>query len=1064
MPRGTAPLAKLSRPRVFGAIARERLFALLDDRLRQPAVWIAGPPGAGKTTLVASYLEARRRRALWYQVDAGDADIATFFHYLATAGDALGRRSRRPLPALTPEYLPDLPGFTRRFSRELFDRLPTSSMLVLDNFQDVSPEAPLNGLIATALGELPEGIGCAVISRFKPPAEFARLIANESISEIGWNELQLTESEAAEIAAARAISNEASIKACYHLSAGWVTGLILMLGQPGITAPKVSVPSASPESTFNYFATVLFGGLPAETRELLLGTAFLPSFTASVATFVSEIPQTERILRELYQRNCFIDRRAEAEPVYQLHALFREFLLERVRHDLAPQQGERMARRCAEGLAGVGRLEEAAALYGDSGDWGKSVEIILGLAPQLLARGRWLTLRQRIAALPPQYVDAIPWLQYWRGACHLAAFDMATARTALSEAFEAFKRKNDPLGQILSAALILESYCAAYDDMAPGAHWVTVLDSLLSAIPALPSDETQIQVLSSLVFATMVVAPEDPRLPAHAARLLPLIERELDPNVRAQGAVGLNNYYTWIGEMEHARRATAVCRALLSNPLLLPVRKVWIQIGLAYFATANADYDDACAQFAAAFRLIAENGLAMLEPFVRLCETWHHLDRGECKFVAAVLRGVEPALSPRRRADIYLLSYVKGWLALLEGDLARAKQEAETALAGGIEIAWKHVRTLNLFCLAEVLIERGEYAEAAACLRRYRSEFSSLHAPGLEFNVALIEAYSAERQGNDAGCAEKLSAALALGHARGYVNIAAWYSPMMARLARFALEHGIETEYAKFLIRRRGLVPETPLESWPWPIRISTLGRFQILKDDEPVAFEGKPQHKPIDMLKVMIALGGKGIAAEKLIDILWPEPLEDGGQKVFDITVHRLRKLLGGNDVVQITDRHATLNPALVWVDVWALEGALARLVSPVTEQAPDMRVLEEAAPRILDLYRGHFLAGDKEQPWHIPLRNRLSGRFARLVLRLAAHWESGKQWSRAAELYQRGIELDPLAETFYRGQMLCLRAQGRRAEAIEVFRQCRHALSVMLGISPSAETEAVYQSLLAS
>jgi DNA-binding SARP family transcriptional activator len=127
-------------------------------------------------------------------------------------------------------------------------------------------------------------------------------------------------------------------------------------------------------------------------------------------------------------------------------------------------------------------------------------------------------------------------------------------------------------------------------------------------------------------------------------------------------------------------------------------------------------------------------------------------------------------------------------------------------------------------------------------------------------------------------------------------------------------------------------------------------------------------------------------------------------------------------------------------------------------------MRSLEEAAARILDLYRGHFLTGDAEQPWHIPLRNRLSGRFARFVLRVAAHWESGNQWSSAAELYQRGIELDPLAESFYRGRMVCLSAQGRRAEAIEVFRQCRHALSIMLGIAPSAETDAVYRSLLAS
>ena len=73
-----ARIAKFTPPNADGLFVRERLFALLDQARCQPAAWISGPAGAGKTSLLASYLKIRKLPCLWYQVDAGDADLATF--------------------------------------------------------------------------------------------------------------------------------------------------------------------------------------------------------------------------------------------------------------------------------------------------------------------------------------------------------------------------------------------------------------------------------------------------------------------------------------------------------------------------------------------------------------------------------------------------------------------------------------------------------------------------------------------------------------------------------------------------------------------------------------------------------------------------------------------------------------------------------------------------------------------------------------------------------------------------------------------------------------------------
>jgi hypothetical protein len=129
------PLAKLTRPRSDGWLLRTRLFKRLDEAGSMPLVWLCAPPGSGKTSLVASYLESRGRPVAWMQVDEGDADPATFFHYLAGALAALVSRPP-PLPLFEAQDATHPARFARRYFRAWFAAAGPQAVLVLDNLQD----------------------------------------------------------------------------------------------------------------------------------------------------------------------------------------------------------------------------------------------------------------------------------------------------------------------------------------------------------------------------------------------------------------------------------------------------------------------------------------------------------------------------------------------------------------------------------------------------------------------------------------------------------------------------------------------------------------------------------------------------------------------------------------------------------------------------------------------------------------------------------------------------------------------------------------------------------------
>lgn len=250
---------------------------------------------------------------------------------------------------------------------------------------------------------------------------------------------------------------------------------------------------------------------------------------------------------------------------------------------------------------------------------------------------------------------------------------------------------------------------------------------------------------------------------------------------------------------------------------------------------------------------------------------------------------------------------------------------------------------------------------------------------------------------------------------------------------------------------------DTPLVS------IFTLGRFSLLLNGEPAEFGRKVPRRPLELLKTIIALGGREISTTILMSTLWPDVDGDTAQRSFDTTLHRLRKMIGDERVLVLRDGKLSLDGRYCWIDVWAFERLLGQshrlLMGDVTGK--HFSDIEHMTANLIGLYQDHFLAKEGVTSWSVSMHERLRSKFIHHLLDVGRYMEKHGDWTQAMHCYRKGIDVDDLVEVFYQRLMVCCLATHRLSEGLSAYRRCSQVLSITLGLQPELETESLYCSL---
>lgn len=1047
--------AKLTPPVVNKTVLRKRLFERLDSARDYPLIWLSAPAGAGKTTLVASYLEAKNHNSLWYQVDEGDADMATFFHYF---GQMIKNHSRshKKLPALTPEYQQGLSEFSQNYFTEAFQRLDAPTLLVLDNFQDAGSEAELYCMLVNAINDTPKGITIIVISRTDPPAIFARLIANQKLTLIDWNDLRFTVDETLSISQLLYPEYQITSQQIQVLSdhiQGWVTGLILLLEQ-GVAHDAIEFchVSENREYLFDYFYSEIFNKLDTPTQLFLLKTALLPKMTVSICKQLTGNTASKKILSQLVRKQTFTVRYGLLKPSYEYHPLFREFL-----HNHASEyfnQGEYKQLQSQAGLllANAGSIDAAVELLIQSENWPTLAKLIIQHAKKQIEQGRNRQLSRWIKALPGQTIKQHPWLLYWQGMTYLQ-YENGAARDTFKQAYQLFQHEKNVLGLYMSWCGIADSYTFAHETFCGAEYWIKQLAWLQQTYPKPPTMEARGHLIFSAGQLIFWVQPNHPALPEWMAKMETIYRFVPSKFLVVMSSMQLSIYYGQIGETSRVHNISKRLEKLsisVDDNLLLKAL-------LLMTSYAN---DWMTASFELSYEFIDDSRQKLKDEGVKIFEGLmlaHALYHSACKHdllrMKALLDLYGEVVNNESLLDQGHYQLHLGYYQALSGNFEHAISHAKIA----VELVDQTCAPLPIWVshsmLSYIYIESEQFTLATKHLEQVRNIVDEIKTCAASWVYHMICSYLAFRQNKLTLTLKHLKICFQLGREKNMKASAIWPPSMVSTLCSLALEHDIEPDYARGLIDIYHYTPQNALhicEQWPWPIKIHTMGGFRVLLYNREVNTESRP----FDLLKALLAFDGRDVHIDNIMDALWPDADGDQARSSFKTSLHRLRKNLGDHDALLLKNNRLSLNEHYVWLDSWRIKRLFAQAEQLNLTAKPAQTAHASAVfGQLMQLYQGHFLSSEGAS-WTILQREELHSRFIRHTTTLAQIIEQ-EDIKTAIQCYQRLLEINPTAETAYQGLIHCYQSQGQHGEASACYEKFAEILTATTGEAPSPTTK---------
>jgi DNA-binding SARP family transcriptional activator len=249
------------------------------------------------------------------------------------------------------------------------------------------------------------------------------------------------------------------------------------------------------------------------------------------------------------------------------------------------------------------------------------------------------------------------------------------------------------------------------------------------------------------------------------------------------------------------------------------------------------------------------------------------------------------------------------------------------------------------------------------------------------------------------------------------------------------------------------------------PLDIVSLGRFRVTAGGRRVVFHRKRSRY---LFQLLLTAHPGALHEEVIMERLWPDGDPIKSRANLQTCVTDLRRALdphyeprGASYVIYDEQQYRLELPRESRFDAIAFLESVERFLAERDEaEAMGSSHLDELR-QTLDGFGGEFLPEQRYESFAIEFRERLHQRFLDAALFGAEHLVHRGEHRAAAELIERGLELDPLWAEGIELLMLARARGGELFRALRTYREYERRLADELGLPPDRDLARFFERL---